>query len=520
LNNHNFSTLGGYEGVRTNWEQVTAEARNLAVNLPSVVFGDRSQANNSQFTSSNSLQSFFGRLAYDYKGRYLLQSNFRFDGSSRFSPENRWGFFPSISAGWVVSEENWRLPDVITFLKLRGSYGEVGNERVGIERTGGAEFFNFYPFQGIFAPITNILFFENNNRVPALGVRQDFLADRNIRWERTRTIDVGVEIGLFQDKLSLSVDYYRKLTDDIIDLLDIPNYMGFPANTRTNVASIQAKGFDIELGYRGTIGKLGYSIGANATIVNTLVKELGGEFFLSGGGAFINKPGFAYNEWFGFRTNGLFQRQEDADNYGTGAFAGDIWIIDQPTADSNGDGIPDSGDGVINERDRVPLGPSLPRFTYGGSVGIDYKKFDLSIILNGVGSHTRIYNGFQVQPFDQAFGNIPQNIVGRFWSPGNTPEQNQQADFPRLSQASFRNYNVSDFWLFNGSFLRVQNISLGYTLPASTLEKVKIQRLRVYLGARDFFTLQRNFLKGWDPEAGNTSYPIMKTLIFGIQVQL
>ncbi|WP_238325483.1 SusC/RagA family TonB-linked outer membrane protein [Lunatimonas lonarensis] len=517
---HRMSLLAGYEDVRTDWEQVGSIARNLAVDLPSVVFGDRSQANNTQFASQNALQSVFGRVSYDYEGKYLLQSNFRVDGSSRFAPANRWGFFPSVSAGWVVSNERFSLPTAVNFLKIRASYGEVGNERVGVGRTGGSEFFNFYPYQGIFEPITNILFYQNNTVGPALGIRQDFLSDRDIRWERTRTIDVGLDVGLFDDRVTMSFEYYDRRTDDIIDLLDIPNYMGFPANTRTNVASIQAKGLDIELGYRNKIGDLNYSIFGNTTIVNTQVNQLGGAFFLSGGGTFINKPGFAYNEWFGFQTNGLFQTQEEANAYGTGAFAGDIWIVDQLTIDTNGDGILDSGDRIINEQDRIPLGSSLPRLTYGGSINLDYKGFDFSVVFNGVGLQNRRYDPMQVRPFQQSFGNVPLNLVDRFWSPNNSPEQNANAQFPRLSQRSFRNYDMSDYWLFNGAFLRVQNITFGYTIPTSTVERIKIQRARVYLGMRDFFTLQRNFLNGWDPEAGNTSYPIMKTFLLGLQVQL
>jgi hypothetical protein len=270
---------------------------------------------------------------------------------------------------------------------------------------------------------------------------------------------------------------------------------------------MEARGVDLELGFRGRIGEVEYTVNGNATFVNTLVKELGGEFFLSGGGTLINRPGYAYNEWFGFRTDGIFQTQEEADNYGTGASAGDIKIVDL------------NGDGIINEEDRVPLGPSLPRVTYGGSASFMFRNFDFNIVAYGVGRHLRRYDGFQVRPFSEAFGNIPLNIVGNFWSPENTVDENRQATYPRLSQTSFRNYDNSDFWLFNGSFLRIQNVTLGYTLPVSFLDRLRLKRTRAYVSLRDFITFERNFLEGWDPEAGNTSYPIMKSVIMGVQIQ-
>jgi TonB-linked SusC/RagA family outer membrane protein len=507
VNDHNFDFLVGYESFKTSWEQVESQARDLSVKLPALAFGDRSLASNVQYASENALESYFGRFSYDYKQKYYFQSNFRADGSSRFASDVRWGFFPSASVGWVISNENFSMPSFFSFLKLRATYGEVGNERVGNARTGGSEFFNFYPYQGIFQPITNILFYNNNQISPALGLVQNFLSDNLIQWEKTKTINAGLDFGFFEDRLTLAADYYVRTTDDIIDLLDIPNYLGFPQNTRTNVASMEARGLDLELGFRGNSGKLNYSINGNAAFVNTEVINLGSEFFLTGGGNLINQPGYAYNEWFGFKTEGLFQTQEEADLYGTGAKAGDVKILDL------------NGDAIINEEDRVPLGPSLPRVNYGGSISLNYSNFDFNLVAYGVGEHTRRYEGFQVRPFDETFGNIPLNIVGKFWSPENISQQNLDAIYPRLSQTSFRNYDNSDFWLYNGGFLRIQNITLGYSLPLQVIERIKLGRLRTYVSLRDFFTIESNFLEGWDPEAGNTSYPIMKSVIVGLQVQ-
>jgi TonB-linked SusC/RagA family outer membrane protein len=520
LGQHNLGVLAGYEEISTDYEEVRTTSRNLSVNLRSLTFGDPALANNNHFASRNALRSYFGRVSYDYRGKYLIQSNIRLDGSSRFAPENRWGLFPSVSLGWVVSNENFRLPELISFLKVRTSYGTVGNERIGEQRTGGSEFFNYYPYQGLFER-SNVVFYRGGNFVSDLGIRQDFLADRRILWESTQTIDAGVDIHLFNNRFSFSADYYQKNTRDIILTLDIPNYMGYLNDTKTNVGSMKVTGLDFEAGYRNNIGAFNYSVSVNASGVRSEVTNVGGrQDFTTEGGTKINILGSEFNEWFGYQTRGIFQTQEEADAYGTGALPGDVWIVDQLTVDTNGDGIPDSGDGIINEEDRVPLGASLPKFIYGGNITAGYKGFDLALVFNGVGKHTRRYAGFQVRPFDETFGNIPANLLGNYWSPENTPEQNLAARYPRFSGRSERNnYAVSDYWLFNGSYFRVQNITLGYTLPAPLTDRVKLAQIRFYVSLRDFFTIERNFLSGWDPEVDDSGYPIMKSVLFGVNAR-
>lgn len=520
LGEHNLNFLAGYEEVGTDWEQIRTTSRNLSVDFRSLTFGDPLLTNNQQFASENALRSYFGRLAYDYKGKYLIQSNFRADASSRFAPDERWGFFPSISLGWVVSNESFDLPDVISFLKLRTSYGEVGNERIGNTRTGGQEFFNFYPYQGLFET-SNVIFYDGNF-VSGLGIRQDFLADEFIRWETTKTIDVGLDLGLFNDHFSLAVDYYQKNTEDIILTLDIPNYLGFEDNTKTNVGAMEVKGLDVELGYRNAIGELTYSVNVNASSVTSEITNVGGrEDFTSEQGTKINILGSEFNEWFGYQTFGLYQTQQEADEYGVNAQAGDVWLVDQLTVDTNGDGIADERDNVINEQDRLPLGGSLPRVTYGGNINMGYKGFDLALVFNGVAKQNRRYEGFQVRPFSQTFGNVPAVLMGNYWSPTNSTQQNQAASYPRFSGRSESfNYRVSDFWLFNGGYFRLQNVTLGYTLPTSITQKVKLNNLRMYVALRDFVTVAPNFLEGWDPEVDDQGYPIMRSILVGLNVRL
>ena len=519
FNDHNIDLLAGYEEIGTDWEEIRTASNNLSVNLPSLTFGDPSLTTNNQFASENALRSYFGRLSYDYKGRYLIQSNLRADASSRFASENRWGFFPSLSLGWVASNESFALPEFISFLKVRASYGEVGNERIGEGRTDGSEFFNFYPYQNLYE-LTTVIFY-NGSFYPALGIRQDFLADESIVWETTRTTDFGLDIGLFDDKFLLSADYYQKNTDDIILTLDLPNYLGYEDDTKTNVGSMKVNGIDVEATYRGSVGRLNFSISGNASTVKSEVTDVGGRNdFTTDNGTKINIKGSEFNEWFGYQTRGLYQTQQEADEYGVSASAGDIWIVDQPTVDTDNDGLPDAGDKIINERDRMPLGASLPKFTYGGNITLQYQGFDLSLVFNGVGKHTRRYDGFQVQPFLENFGNAPAVLLNNYWSNDNSAEQNAQAEYPRLAARSeTNNYAVSDFWLFNGSYFRMKNVTLGYTLPTSLISRAKLNHVKFYVGLRDYFTVQSNFIEGWDPEAVSNGYPIMKSVLFGVNIR-
>ncbi|HKZ37473.1 MAG TPA: TonB-dependent receptor, partial [Chryseolinea sp.] len=414
INNHKLDVLAGYEEIGTDWEEIRTSSNSLSVNLPSLTFGDPSLTTNFQYESENALRSYFGRLSYDYNGKYLIQSNLRADASSRFAPENRWGFFPSVSLGWIVSREDFKLPPVISYLKVRTSYGEVGNERIGEERTGGSEFFNFYPYQNLYER-TNVIFY-NGNFVPRTGIRQDFLADKSIVWETTRTLDVGLDLGLFDDKLLLSADFYQKNTDDIILTLDLPNYLGYEDDTKTNVGAMKVNGLDVEAGYRGSAGKLKYSVSANASTITSEVTDVGGRNdFTTENGTKINITGSEFNEWYGYETRGIYQTQDEVTEYGVNAFPGDIWIVDQLTVDSDNNGVPDTRDNIINERDRVPLGASLPKFTYGGNITLGYKGFDLSLVFNGVGKHTLRYDGFQVRPFEENFGNAPGILTGNYW---------------------------------------------------------------------------------------------------------
>ncbi|RYF44578.1 MAG: SusC/RagA family TonB-linked outer membrane protein, partial [Chitinophagaceae bacterium] len=382
------------------------------------------------------LISFYGRVNYDFANKYLFQASIRRDGSSAFGANNSWGYFPSVSAGWAISEEAF-MQDIswLSFLKLRGSYGQVGNERIGT-----------YPYQAIIS-FTNALFYQNGVVVPLNGGAQVDYAVENISWETTKTIDVGLDAAFFNNRLTIAADYYKKTTSDILLALDIPLFLGFDKPSQ-NAGILEVQGWELEMGWRDKIGKLNYSVAFNISDAKSKIIDLKGTQIL---GAQSTIKGSEFNEWFGYRSNGLYQSAADtvgSPRLNTNVSPGDVRYVDI------------NNDGRITPDDKVLLGGSLPRYLYGGNIRLDYKGFDFGLVFQGVGKKNSRLPSDIVQPFAEAFGNVPLELVGRFWSKSNKPEQNQQARYPRLSTRSIsNNYEMSDFWLIDGSYFRIKNLT-------------------------------------------------------------
>ncbi|MDN5214352.1 TonB-dependent receptor [Fulvivirgaceae bacterium BMA12] len=519
MTGHDFSVMAGFEEWSEKYDRIRTSREGFEVEQRSLQLGSEEFRDNSQLSTSVALRSFFGRLNYDFQDKYLLQVNFRADASSRFAEDYRWGYFPSVSAGWLISEESFmaNLP-LISHLKLRASYGEVGNQAPGTRRE---DLFNFYPYQALI-DFNNALMWQGNAPSSVLIGSQLFLNDQAIVWETTKTIDIGLDAGLFDNRLNVGLDYYEKETDDIIMTLDIPNYLGFPQNTKTNVGAMDIKGWDLELGWRDQINNLKYSAAFNISDSKSKITNVNGrEDFITDNGTRINFEGSEFREWFGYETTGIYQSQDEVDNAvvrNNSISPGDLGFVDQFTVDTNGDGIADAGDGVINEQDRIPLGGSLPRYIFGGNISGSYKGFDLSVVFQGVGEHTRRLEGFQVAPFASDFGNVPALIANDYWSLNNSEADNLNAKYPRLSKTTRgNNYAVSDFWLINGSYFRFKNITLGYSLPQSILDRTKLRQLRFYVSLKDYFSID-SFPDGWDPEADDSGYPIIKSFLVGLNV--
>ncbi|PQA56854.1 SusC/RagA family TonB-linked outer membrane protein [Siphonobacter curvatus] len=493
---HNVDVLAGYEELYNFGETLTASRSGFAlIDFPYLNAGSQELRDNSGSASEAALRSVFGRLKYDYQNKYYIQGNLRYDQSSRFNRQHRDALFPSISGGWTISEENFlRNTPWLSFLKVRGSYGVVGNERIGN-----------YPYQATIS-FSNALFYQNGVVVPLNGGGQVDYAVENISWETTRTLDAGIDAAFFKNRLSAAIDVYHKRTYDILLALDIPLYLGYE-RPQQNAGIMDVKGWELETSWRDRIGKVNYSIAFNISDSKSKIVDLKGTQILGSQSTF---KGSEYNEWFGYRSAGLYQTAEEArqsPRLNTNVTAGDVRYVDI------------NNDGRITPDDRVLLGGSLPRFLYGSTIRLDYQGFDLGLVVQGVGKKLSRLPDEIVRPFGEAFGNVPQEIVGKFWSKTNAAEVNARARYPRLSTQSLAaNYEASDFWLINGSYFRVKNITLGYTLKGDVLKKLGLQSTRLYVSANDVLRIH-HFPRYADPEAANSSYPIVTTFLGGITLR-
>ncbi len=491
-NGHTVSVLGGYEQIYNFSESESASRTGFALNdFPYLNSGAQDLRDNSGSASESALRSFFGRVTYDYKNKYSIQGILRNDLSSRFAKAYRSALFPSVMLGWTLTEESFlKGQQWLSFLKLRGSYGEVGNERIGN-----------YPYQST-VNFSNALFYQNGVIVPLNGGAQQDYAVQNISWETTRTIDIGLEGALLDKRLSFSADYYKKRTYNILLALDIPLYLGFNKPSQ-NAGTLDVKGWEIGVGWKDHVGKLNYAVSVNVSDAKSKIVDMKGTQLLGDQATF---QGSEFNEWYGYKSNGLYQ--SSADTVGSPRLNSSVGAGDVRYADMN-------KDGKLTPDDKVLLGGSMPRYIYGGTIRLDYQGLDFSLAFQGVGKKLSRLNDDIEQPFLEAFGNVPQGIVGKFWSTQNTPAQNQAALYPRLSRKAItNNFTMSDFWLVNGSYFRIKNLTLGYTFKQAVLAKAGINGLRVYIAANDLFSIS-HFPKYADPESGNASYPIVTTFLAG-----
>jgi len=501
---HNLSLMAGYEDYYMFHESLGASSDNFLVSdYPYLDRGLSDYALNSGNAVENAYNSYFGRVAYDYAGRYLIQANIRYDGSSRFHQDYRWASFPSVSVGWVASEEsfvkNLNLQS-LDFFKIRASWGTLGNERIGD-----------YPYQAIMN-FSNGLFVDGDgNIVSQTTAAQQSFNIRDITWETTESWNIGVDATLLSNRLSFTADYYKKTTHDMLLTLQIPLFMGYN-DPDQNAGIMSTKGWEAQIGWSDWIGDLKYSVSANVSDYRSVMGNLSGTVFL---GNQIITEGVEYNSWYGYRSDGLFQSQEDVDQsplLSSVVRAGDVKYKDI----SGPDGVPD---GIISpEYDRVPLAGSQPRYLYGGNINLSYKGFDAFLMFQGVGKQSsRLEEDMVYQT--AGWYNFPDFVDGNYYSAYNTVEQNAQARYPRLSQLAYdgNNYKMSDYWLFDGSYFRLKNVTLGYTLPGKWSNYLKMSNIRIYASVNDLFSLD-HYPKGWDPEAGLTAY-MARTWNFGAQIR-
>lgn len=466
--------------------------------------GDLSTQTNDGTGEHWTVGSAFGRFNYNYKEKYLLEVNARYDGSSRFAPSKRWGLFPSFSAGWNIHKENFMSNvSFVDHLKLRGSWGQLGNaEKVGL--------YLWYP------GIKTQGYYTFDDKM-VLGARPSRLANPDLSWETTTSYNAGLEAELWQGKLQIEVDLWRKDTKDILLTVPVSSVIGLtdPKNGNpksqltVNAGKVSSHGFDLSLAHQGRIGKdWSYNVLFNLSGWNSWIVDLGDratpfstEF----------RPGGDLGDMYGYQCLGIINDDATLEAYKNieGVDINHIKKGDLHYKDQN-------GDGKLDHRDVVKVGNINTKNSFGLNLGVNYKGFDLSMFFQGAFNVDRWIEGDVRESFIN-YRSPDTNSLDR-WTEENP---NVGASYPRLRrQYTFNNQN-SDWWVRNGSYIRMKDLQFGYNLPQGVLSKIRMKQVRVYVSMTNLFTIAPDFLKGYNPDIGMKSYfyPSMSTYSIGLNVQ-
>ncbi len=502
---HAFTLMqgGSYEEYRK--DEFTASAQNMITNdFFSFNFADPLTKTNRDVVQTWALSSAFGRLNYSFKDRYLFEASYRYDGSSRLAPENRWQLFPSFSAAWKVSEENFMNSiNFINSLKLRASWGQLGNSAA----------IGLYDFIPLLTSGNNLTF----NGVRTTYFFQSQLASPDVTWETIQQSNIGIDLGLLRNRLTITADYYIKKNKDMLATLDVPNIMGVNVGF-VNVGELKSWGTELDLRWRDKAGKLNYDIGFNISDNQNKVMKYDGKNSIGSGGVVPIMEGYPLNTVWGYKTGGYFQSQAEADAYKAKVsypFFSNVAAGDMKYLDLNGDGVITGGDGTPDKPgDLVYLGTTNARYTYGFDLGADWKGFDFSIFFQGAAQRKFLIAEETLSPM-LGTADMPWTIHMDHWTPA-TPN----GFFPRMYQTSAHNFRPSDKWAQNGSYIRLKNVQIGYKLP---IKNRNIREIKVYVSGQDLWESTK-VLKVFDPEVGNnvsaTAYPFYRTVAFGINVSL
>jgi TonB-linked SusC/RagA family outer membrane protein len=518
---HEFNALVGSSARSTSTRNTGASRSDLRINDPFYAYLDNGDPNPEAsgafggFSESN-LLSFFGRAYYSYADKYLITAILRVDGSSNFGPNNLFGSFPSVSLGWVASEENFMQGiDALNLLKVRASYGVNGNERIP-----GFQFSNLVTnnqqgngtngtYGYVFGPDENI---ASGNSVPRRG-------NADVQWETTIQYNVGIDAGFWNDRLYFSADAYLRLTRDMLVVVPELGHVG-ARNSFVNAANMSNQGLELALTYQDNVGAdIKYSVSGNVSFIKNELTSLGEGVspipngFLQQANGFITRTevGFPIAYMYGFETDGIFQTNEEVAQHAQqqeGTSAGDLRFVDQ---DENG---------VINDDDKVQIGNSLPTLTYGFNASISAYGFDLGLFLQGVAGND-IYRGFTRSDFE--FANQPNSRLDRWTGEGSSNTE------PRAVWGDpNQNARISDYFVESGSFLRIKSVQLGYALPQVVLNRLRLNKARVYVSGNNLFAFTN--YSGLDPEIGTRGaleigidrgfYPAPRVWQVGLQLAL
>ncbi len=513
FNQHNLKVMAGWHTEKYDYEQNTMERKNFPTNdLTDINAGDASTQKNSGYTRELAMVSWFGRVNYDYAGKYLFEANIRSDASSRFADGHRWGYFPSFSAAWRLSEEGFmeNAKDWLSNFKLRASWGLLGNQDA---------LSDYYPWMntynlGATYPLGGSL---------QSGYYQSSYKLSTISWEKARTWGVGFDAAI-SNKVNVTFDYYDRKTTGIIMDVPVPNEFGLGAY-KDNVGAMVNRGVEAIISYNNKWGDWSFGITANAAYNKNQIKDLGTEDANKSGmtdpnnGNMRREVGHALNSYYAYKTDGFFQSDADAqawmDKYasqtgypfGNRKFkGGDLIYLDT------------NGDGKITSDDRTFIGSTDPKVTFGLSLNGGWKGFDVQMVFSGAAGVRRLINQ-EVTGYFLGDDSHPANVWLDAWT-----SDNKDAKMPRIAyntlSPSLSSNVISDFWIQNASYVSMKNLQVGYTLPKKVLTKVGIENVRFYYSVENLFTIH-NMLVSVDPEISSeraSNFPLTRTHAFGVNV--
>lgn len=510
---HNIKGLLGWHTEKYNYKYQKAVRKKFPNNeLTDMNAGDASTQSNEGYTAELAMISWFARINYDFAGKYLLEANIRADASSRFAEGHRWGYFPSFSGAWRISEEAFMesaKDSWLSGLKIRASWGQLGNQ----DALSGSNN-DYYPALNTYNLDSKYAFGGSLNS----GYYQRKYRLETISWEKASTWGVGVDFILF-NKLNGSLDYYNRKTTGIIMDVTVPKEFALDAY-KDNVGSMRNSGIEINLSYNTKIGQVDFGIAGNFSYNKNEILDLGGGdpnkyLDATDGYSQRNKVGEAMNSYYIYRADGFFNSQEEADAYtakygnpfGKTFKAGDLRYVDT------------NKDGKLTADDREYCGSSDPKIIYGFNINAGWKGIDLSLMFNGAAGVKRLFDGYEV------YGNFSGDAAhpATIWRDAWTPD-NHDASMPRIfydtNSASSSRSVQSDFWLQDTSYLRLKNLQLGYTLPKGWLNSVGVENIRIYYSVENLLTFDKMKIN-IDPESTSqrlSSYPLLRTHAFGVNV--
>ncbi|MCH5213651.1 MAG: TonB-dependent receptor [Muribaculaceae bacterium] len=516
---HDFKVMGGVQYNFKSYDYFIAKTEDIQPELD-VINGSGAvyliDGNNKAAKWEEAIMSYYGRVNYNYDYRYLFEAQARYDGSSKFQAKNRWAFFWGVSAGWRIIEEKWMegARSWLNELKLRASYGNVGNQS-GIDRYSGAALYNFVQGGGALVGGELLSYLKTNGKLAS--------ADRT--WERVHNYNIGIDFGFFTGRLTGTVEAFWKRTGNMLIDVTYPAILGDAAPT-ANYGKFKAWGYEGQINWNDRIGNVGYHVGATFTYAENRLLDNGGSGTIKAG-VVSDREGYPLNSVFGLKYAGKIQNEEQLelykdrylDKYSMNGVLNLVRLGDNVFEDIN-------NDGKLDENDLVYLGTDDPKIQFSFNAGVDYWGFDLNVTFQGAAKRTvwrsETGGGYDTWacPMRTPYQNSSNQWIGKVWSP-----ENPNGYYPTLTSdgnINAYNYQCSSWSVNDGSYVRLKNITLGYTLPAHWLRKTILSSVRVYLTGTDIWEWTK-IHDGWDPEAKRTvtaaaRYPFVRSLTFGVNV--